>query len=586
MLFSIVAQSLQQIESASSRIVITGLLAELFREATPDESSFLAYFSLGSLYPPYHNKTFNISQKSAIKAVASFGNISHEHATAAVKQCGDVGLYVEHVARQRAGEPLLTVTEVASQLHRLLEMSGTGSQERKEAALVALLQSVTPLEAKYIVRSVVGKLRLGFSDMTLLDAYSWMISGDKTLRQPLENAYNVCADIGLVITTLKEGGIAAVAQLTITPGIPIRPAAAERLPDAQSIVDRLGTCVSQPKLDGFRLQVHVTKSGDDVSVFFFSRNLHDMSAMFPELRHCFEQLPVDSVVFEGEAIAQHPETGEFLPFQETIKRKRKHDVDDMAASVPLTLYIFDVLFLNGVSLLEESHEERRRQLAQLFINNSDERVQVIDEKIVTAANQLSFYFDEAMSHGLEGLVVKKITASYQPGKRNFNWIKLKREEDGSLHDTLDCVILGYYFGTGKRTKFGIGALLVGVYNPESDAFETIAKIGTGLTDEQWREAKAVCDGNLSSEQPHTVVCAKELYPDVWVTPTTVCMVRADNITRSPLHSAGKTESRLGYALRFPRIMGYRDDKDAQDTTTHTEVAHLYTIQDLQHKKTK
>jgi len=195
-----------------------------------------------------------------------------------------------------------------------------------------------------------------------------------------------------------------------------------------------------------------------------------------------------------------------------------------------------------------------------------------------SAQELEAYFNATITHGLEGLVVKRDDAVYQPGKRNFNWIKLKRQESGSLDDTIDCVVLGYYMGHGKRATFGIGAFLVGVYNEKADCFETVAKIGTGLTDGEWKDLKKSCDALIREHKPSNIVCAKELYPDVWCYPEIVVLVRADEITLSPLHSAGKTDENLGYALRFPRIMGYRPDKKAVEATTVKEITSMFHVQ--------
>lgn len=587
MYFDVVARACARIEQESSRTVITDILADLFKQTDADEAHFLAYFCLGQLYPAHENKNLNLATKSVVKAMAAMLGRDGKGVAAEVKELGDVGLFIKQALLEQRGritdEPTeVTVMQVCDGLHRILETTGAGSQEAKEELLIALLHKSSAEAACYIVRSVVGKLRLGFSDMTLLDAYSWMARGDKTLRPALEHVYNVSADIGRVIHMLKEQGADALDHATIVPGVPVRPAAAERLADAHAVVEKLGDCVAQPKLDGFRVQIHVwTDDNDQRQVRFFSRNLHDMSEMFPDLTALVKDLPAASVVMEGEAIVHHPDTGQFLPFQETVKRKRKHGVDDAAEQLPLTLYLFDVLFLNGHSLLATGHDSRRRQMQELCAGVPEEsKLLVIEERQISTGDELAVYFDEAMSHGLEGLVIKKPHAHYQPGKRNFNWIKLKRQERGELADTIDCVILGYYKGAGKRAGFGIGALLAGVYNPKTDKFETLAKIGTGLTDDQWREQKKACDAILVREQPHNVVCAAGLVPDVWVDPQLVCMIRADDISRSPIHTAGKTDQQNGFALRFPRLMGQRPDKEATQTNTPEEIGHLYELQDL------
>jgi len=309
--------------------------------------------------------------------------------------------------------------------------------------------------------------------------------------------------------------------------------------------------------------------------------------MFPELYKAVLELPVENIVAEGEAIAYDVQTHSFLPFQETVKRKRKYDINKFVHDFPLKLYLFDILYLNSESMLNKTHSERRKLMLQILHSRDIEQHNVIfpiEEQKITTAKELEQYFQQNIASGLEGLVAKREDAIYQPGKRNFNWIKLKRQESGSLDDTIDCVILGYYFGQGKRASFGIGALLVGVYNPEKDCFQTIAKIGTGLTDEEWKDQKHSCDKIKLTHQPNNVECVKELVPDVWVSPELVCLIRADEITMSPLHSAGSTKDKLGFALRFPRLMGYRQDKAANDATTVTEIESLYKIQFTKKKK--
>ncbi|MBX9831063.1 ATP-dependent DNA ligase [Candidatus Babeliales bacterium] len=587
MKFSEVAQTFDELEQESSRLVMTHALADLLKKATPSDAATIAYLSLGSLRPPYLSTQFNFAQKSAIKVVAKLVGATEAEVKTQASSSGDVAVVIAHAHQGLLFKQDLTLHEIDKKLHQFLNITGTGSQDEKDKFLLELLRMIDPVSGKYVMRIILGKLRLGFSDMTLIDAFSWMEAGDKSLRHDLEDAYNVSADIGLIIKTLKEEGIEGVRKIGITPGIPIRPAAAERLATSKDIVKKLGPCIAQPKLDGFRLQVHVQKRGNGMQVHFFSRNLIDMSDMFPDLFDAVKHLDVTSFVGEGEAICYDEETESFLPFQETVRRKRKHGIEEAVQEFPLQLHMFDALFLNGESLLEKPHTERRKILEKVFGSKQVEKegvIHLVAEHKVESAQDLEKYFKQTITVGLEGVVVKRPDAIYQPGKRNFNWIKLKREESGSLSDTLDCVILGYYAGHGKRSKFGIGAFLVGVYNKKNDCYETIAKIGTGLTDDEWRAHKKMCDDDAVVNKPKNVACAKELYPDVWVSPKMVCLVRADEITKSPLHQAGATQTELGYALRFPRIMGYREDKSAQDATTVKEVAELFNIQFEKKKK--
>ncbi len=577
MKFTLFAEQLSRIEEISSRNEITMILADLLRQASPLEAQIICNIALGELYPPYHESFFNIAQKSMVPIVASLLATSPEAVGKELKKTGDLGLVVAH-GRWRAQQEDISLSEVYKKLIAIEEIGGVKSQEKKAALIEHLLRAVDPVSAKYIVRIVVGKLRLGFSDMTVIDALSWMISGDKSLKSILENAFNICVDLGLIAYTLKKEGIEAIQKLSIQVGIPIRPAAAERLPTAQEIFEKIGPCVAQPKLDGFRVQIHLDKRGEKPRIFFFSRNLKDMSAMFPDLAKAFEKLKVDTLICEGEAIGYDANTHTFLPFQETVKRKRKHGIDKAAEEFPLKLFLFDLLYLNGKSTLDIPTEQRYQMLQKLVPADGVSPVAFIEEQRISSAPQLEKYFKEIINEGLEGLVVKRPDAKYQPGKRNFNWIKLKRMAEGELEDTIDAVILGYYGGAGKRAEFGIGAFLIGLYNKKEDRFETVSKVGTGLSDEQWKELKKKCDEYKVPQQPHNVVCAKELYPDVWVTPEIVVEVFADEITKSPLHMAGKNADAEGFALRFPRFLSYRKDKAATDATTVKELAEMYAHQ--------
>lgn len=591
MKFSTVADCFARIESIDSRNEITQMLAALLKEANPYEASLMMYLAMGLLQPSYKAHQFAFAQKSMIKCLAELFGEPLELVQEQVDKVGDVGSLFSLYPWDN--EPNLELEEVYDVLVKFEGISGTGSQEQKSQFFQHLLRQLDAHSAKYVVRMVLGTLRLGFSDMTLLDALSWMSTNDKSVKTILEGAYNRCADLGLIARVFKESGLEGVNKIDITVGIPIRPAAADRLSDATEIFEKLGHCVAQPKLDGFRLQVHMIRKESSVEVYFFSRNLLDMSQMFPELVAAVLQLPVDSLIVEGEAIVFDPNIGQFLPFQETVKRKRKHGIEEASQEYPLQLYLFDILYYNGTSALELSHADRRVLLEKICANDG-KTVFVIQEKQITSEEVLREYFLEEIGAGLEGIVVKKPDAHYQPGKRNSNWIKLKYHGDEKLNDTIDVVVLGYYPGHGRRSAFQIGAFLVGIYNNENGCFETIAKVGTGMDDAQWIELKKRCDEHAVKEQPNNVICHKSLAPKVWVNPVIVCEVLADEITVSPVHTAGKDPviqkqpgalehsnsdvkingNKLGIALRFPRFVRYRMDKNPEQTTTVEELASM------------
>lgn len=573
MKFNAIAHYFEMIENERSRTVITQLLAELIGKLSVSDTYIVCTMALGTLRPAYQGMQFNIAEKTLVSIVAHVLNVTFKEAQALLKDTGDLGTVMANHYTNSSHD--ISVKQIYHALCAIESIEGAGSVEQKSEAICTLLEKISAIEAKYVIRIILGTLRLGFSDMTLIDALSWMLVRDKSLHKQIEHAYNVCVDLGYIASILKEHGMEGLDTISIKVGIPIRPAAAERLPSAQEIFEKIGSCVAQPKLDGFRLQIHMQREPEGIRIAFYSRHLTDMSHMFPDLAESFKRLPVDSLIVEGEAITYDPYTNTFLPFQETVKRKRKHGIEKAVADFPLRLYIFDLLYCDGKSYLNEPHAIRRKKVLEYVRTYDHEPLQVIEEQKIDSAQELQRYFLHQLDQGLEGVVVKRTQAHYQPGKRNFNWIKLKYHAQKEIEDSLDCVVLGYYAGSGKRALFGIGAFLVGVYDKKHDRFETVAKVGTGLSDDGWCELKKKCDKLQHDGPPSNVYCSKELAPDVWVTPSMVVVVLADEITVSPVHTAGKTVHALGYGLRFPRFVSYRADKGPYDATTVDEIKRLF-----------
>ncbi len=577
MLFRHLVEVFEKIELQDGRTEMTRLLSELLVAVDAQEARVISYMSLGLLYPIFKSTSFNLAQKTLDPLLSQWAGVEPDRWRGAVATSYDLASAFEIFWQSSVAQADRTILEAYEALVAIEQVEGSASKEKKAQLLKILLDGSSALEAKFILRIILGVLRLGFSEMTLIDALSWMLCGSKKYSQEIENAFNVCADIGYITYQLKAYGIEGLAHIAVTPGVPVRPAAAERMTSPDEIFKKLGVCVSQPKLDGFRLQVH--KFVDDrglVAVKFYSRNLQEKSDVFPELTMAVKALSAASLIMEGEAICYDPNTGAFLPFQETAKRGRKHLDEDVVQAYPLKFFVFDILWADGQNLINLLNHERRTVLESVV--PVGEVVAPIGQTICYSGHDVDVAFLQAISDGLEGTVVKRNDTVYTPGKRNFNWIKLKRKESGELSDTIDCVILGYYFGKGSRSRLGIGAVLLGVYNPDLARYESIARCGSGPTELEWAQLKKNCDDVVVHEVPHHVAVSAEHAPDVWTVPTLVAVVRADEITISPLHRAGKTETSLGYALRFPRIMAMRDDKSPLDITTVVEVKRLFELQ--------
>lgn len=584
MKFSELSIFFEKLEKTSSRLSLIEILAELFKKSSASEIPMITYLVQGRVAPFFEPIEIGMAERTVAAAIANAYGLTREKVLGLYGKLGDMGLVAKQLSSKlKVKSSKLMVREVFDVLTQIAKTSGEGTVEKRLTLLSELLKKMDPISAKHLVRIPLGNSRLGIGDPTVLDGLATAKLGDKSNRNLLEKAYNETSDLGLIAQTLWSGGLKAVQKLKVTVGRPIRSELCERLPNPEKVFEKLGPKIhAAQKWDGFRVQIH--KNGDKVEMF--SRNLEDMTHMFPELIvGTLKQVKAKTAILDCEALAYQKESEEFLPFQETTKRRRKHNIEEIAKNLPLRAFVFDILYVDGKSLVYRPLIERMEILKKTV--QPDDILIPSPGEIVDSPKKLQLMLDDAISKGLEGVVVKRIDSLYEAGGRNFNWVKLKRHSAGELQDTIDCVILGYIYGKGKRTAFGAGALLVGLYDKEKDEFVTVSKIGTGLTDKEWREIKAKSEKLKVKSKPARVNSLIE--PSVWITPKIVIEVLADEITRSPIHTAGKIDeepARLpepersdggqGYALRFPRLVTFRSsDKRAEDATTVKELIEMY-----------
>jgi len=594
MTFANFSKALERLEQTPSRLEMTQQLAELYPQLSENEVKAAIYLMQGRLVPQHQSLEFNLSSKMIQRSLARlierhqdktdsgvttqtnlFGEENNDQLLEVVKkkykQLGDLGLTAEDILKELQLNPKqsLQITEVFLQLKNIASDEGQGSQDRKVVELVKLLEQVDPLSAKYITRIIMGKVRLGFSTMTLLDALSWSVYGDKSDRNKLEEAYNKQADVGSLAQVYVAAASASIrnkslADYSVKNGVPVVPALAQRLNTSVEVIEKMDQVLVEPKYDGLRVQIHFQQ---DQPAKVYTRNLDDVSHMFPELKLAKKALNCQSCILDGEAIGYDPKTGDLLAFQQTITRRRKHGIDDQAAIVPLRFYLFDVLEIDGKSLIDIPLIERKEKLTEIL--TEDQTFKNTTYIISSNSDEIRQYHQEQLGAGLEGAIFKKVDGLYRGGRKGWRWVKMKEAEGerGKLSDTLDCIVMGYYFGKGKRAEFGLGAVLVGVRDEKKDNIKTITKIGTGLTDEQLQEMKARADEMATDTKPKNYDVPKGLIPDIWVSPEIVIEVAADEITTSPSHAAG-------VALRFPRLIKFRDDKNWQGATSLTEVGQI------------
>ncbi len=573
MRFAKLVDYLAKLEATTKRLEMTSILAGLFKESSEEDIAPIVYLTQERLGPAFEPIDFGIGEALAAEALTKATGKDKDAIKKLYKQHGDYGIVAEKLLGNEAKK--LTVAQVFERLKQIATTSGEGTVAQKTDLLSDLLQKLSGREARYLLRIPLGRLRLGIGDPTVMEGLSWSNAGDKSLRPQIERAYNVCSDLGEVARIFKAEGVDALARIQVQVGNPVRMALAERAKSAEDIVTRLGKCAIESKYDGFRCQVH-KKNGE---VRIFSRNLEETTAMFSDIVEGIRaQIKAKTAILEGEALSYDPETGEFHPFQVTMQRKRKYDLESMTVKYPLRLVAFDLLYVNGKDFTGQPYSQRHDTLASIIADG--ERIQVAQHLVTQDAKEIEKYFMEAITGGLEGIMAKRLDSKYQAGARNFNWIKLKRSYQGHLSDTVDGVIVGYLRGRGMRARFGIGALLVAVYDDRQDKFATIAKIGTGFSDEEWLQMRERLDKVRVDHKPARVEALME--PDVWVEPKYVIEMTADEITRSPIHTAGKAGDEPGYALRFPRVIGFiRVDKKPEDATTVKEISKMFEKQGKQ-----
>lgn len=584
MTFSELTDYFEKLEETSSRLSLIDILSGLFEETTTDNIDKIIYLLQGRVAPFFAPIETGMADKMVAQSIGEAFGLSKDEVLKEYDKKGDLGLVAYQLSekkRKKGKKEELSVKDVFEKLLSIATTSGVGSVEKKVTQLKELLEHMSAVSAKHVVRIVLGNTRLGIGDPTVLDGMAQGILGDRPKRKILEKSYNETSDLGLIGKTLLKGGVSAVEKLTVTIGRPIRSELCERLPNPVKVFEKMdkdGQGIhATPKYDGFRVQIH--KNGDDVRMY--SRNLEDMTHMFPELiEGAKSQIKAKTAILDTEALAYQPESEEFLPFQETTKRRRKHNIEEVAKTLPLKAFVFDMLYVDGKPLVDEPLTTRIKMIEKHL--KGDETLIPAPGKILHKPEDLQVMLDDSISKGLEGVVVKRPDSLYEAGGRNFNWVKLKRHSSGELNDTIDCVILGYIYGKGKRTSFGAGALLVGVYDQKKDEFVSVSRIGTGLSDDEWRSIKEKAKGLEVDHKPARVNSL--ITPSVWVKPQIVIEVLADEITKSPLHTAAMGEftdglKDLGLALRFPRLVNFRDkDKKPEDATSTKELVEMFNLQ--------
>ncbi len=561
MLFKEAVNVFEELEATSSGNEMRVILSSFFKKVGKDEIDKVCYLTLGTIASSYDDVVIGIADKTVIKAVADAVSVSNEKVMKDFKKLGDLGKVVENEVGGKGGK--LTVREVFSGLHKIAAAGGTGSQGVKVKTLANLLKKSSAKEAKYIVRIALGNLRMGVGDMTVLDSLAIAFTGDKKNKKILEHAYNVCPDVGLISHTLASRGLKGISSIEVVVGRPVQMMLAQRAKTIEEIKERMAAGVAaEEKYDGERVQIHKRKD----KVVFYSRRLDDITAQFPEILDAVKRLRGDFII-EGEIVPFDRKTGAILPFQTLMQRKRKYEIEKYVKEVPVAVFLFDCLYLNGRSLIKEPYIRRTEILKKLL--NKTNVLKFVRRVTSVNIDDIEEFFNECVERGTEGIVAKNVSGEYQAGKRGYLWIKWKREYSRELRDTFDLAVVGAFYGKGRRSG-GYGALLCAAYDDKTDNFETFCKLGSGFTDKRLSEMPKMLNKYRIAHKPARLKVHSQMKPDVWFNPAVVVEVVGAEITRSPIHSCAEREG-VGLALRFPRFVRYREDKKPEQATASGEI---------------
>jgi DNA ligase-1 len=571
------AEIYEKIDATTKRLEMTDHLVDLFKSTPPNIIDKLIYLTQGKLCPDFKGVELGVADKLAVKAIAFATGYPEDEVSNQLIELGDLGLVTEDKVRTKKQTSLfsesLDIDMVYNNFEKIAGATGNKSQDLKFKLIAELLHDSSPVEAKYIVRSLTGKLRLGIADMTIIDALS-IAFAEKENRAEIEHAYNICSDLGALGKALSEKGLQGAQEFKITVGIPIRAMLAERLSSISKILEKLnGHCAFEYKYDGLRIQAHI----QDGNIELFSRRLECITSQFPDIIEALrESFQGKNAILEGECVPIDINTGEMLPFQTVSRRRgRKYELTSAIEEFPVVIFLFDCLYSDSDDFLNQIYQTRRKRLKSVIKEN--EMVKISDLLITSSEKEAEEYFEKSIDTGCEGLIAKSIAddSFYRAGARGWQWIKYKRDYKSEMTDTADLVIVGAFAGHGRRAGV-YGALLMAAYNSTTSEYETVCKLGTGFSDNDLQLIHELLKETKVNIKPKNV--NSKMKADFWFTPQTVIEVLGAEITFSPIHTCafGELKTDAGLAIRFPRFTGnWRKDKGPEDATTSQELVGLY-----------
>jgi len=585
MKFNRLAQLFSKLEGTTKRLEMIDILSDFFNEIKEkkdfEDLDKVIYLLQGQLVPNIKQfPKMGLAEKMIIEAVSLHSGIDKKKVKEILIKKGDVGATAEFIlSKKRAQKSLfdfesestdlkssLEISELYSSLKKIALTEGAGSHDLKLGILRGLMRKCSPLETKYLLRIITSTLRVGVQSPTIIEGLALAFTNLKENKSLIEKAYTLHPDLGEISKILAEKGLEEVKKINIEYGTPILSMLASREIYTE-FISRLGVpFVAEHKLDGERLQIH--KTGNNV--ILFSRRLLDISEQYPDVSQVIrENIKTENVIIEGEVVAMDSFYEKMLPFQVLSQRRRKYNIENIAKEVPVCLFIFDLLKFGDESYVDRHLPERRKKLEEI-VEERDE-LRLVESILINSTDELLEFFNKAREEGTEGIMAKSIKEDsiYQAGNRGYKWLKLKSLEGGKLKDTIDLVLIGAFYGKGRRTGV-YGTYIGAVYNPENENFIAFTRFFSGITDELSKFLTRDMEKYKVEKKPKNVICEDK--PDVWLKPEVVMEITGDEITISDKFAT------LGYSMRFPVFERMRPEKGPKDITTVNEIKELYETQ--------
>eukprot|EP00794_Sanderia_malayensis_P009119 gene9120-10092_t len=602
--YQALSRTFRIIEDVSARLKITSTLCNFLRSVillTPDDLLPCVYLCLNKVAPAYDGLELGIGDTILLRAVASATGKSLQQLKELAADQGDLGLVAERCRtnqRMMFAPPKLSIQAVFGKLKEIAKMTGNASQSKKQDKIQSMLVACKNTEARYLIRSLSGKLRIGLAEQTVLTALAHAIASAQTKNRKNKDTSKECRDAAalaiktaycelpnydvLIPTLLREGWETISEFCHVTPGVPLKPMLAHPSKGISEVFKRFDNAAfaCEYKYDGERAQIHILEDG---SVHIYSRNQENNTSKYPDIISRISKVKTDglkSCILDTESVAWDKEKNQILPFQILSTRKRK-DADVSDIKVQVCVYAFDILFLNGEPLIRQSFRKRREILRSTFKEIEGEFM-FATSMITSDAEDITEFLDNSIKNNCEGLMVKTldVDATYEIAKRSHNWLKLKKDYLEGVGDTLDLVVIGAYHGTGKRTgKYG--GFLLACYDEENEEFQSICKMGTGFSDEQLANHYTFLQQHVIDKPRSYYRYGDSVCPDHWFDAVQVWEVRAADLSISPTHRAANSivDPEKGISLRFPRYLRIRDDKKPEEATNAQQVAEMYRNQE-------